>query len=260
MATYKLKSKYIITGKIIAVTGLAIGGSNSVMGIGGVDKAVIRNPINNQPFIPGSSLKGKMRSLFELNMGEIGEKPMGAVRNGPSEKEGSRSANLFGSANNTDFEDRGRKGGYQHASRIIVRDANLSKRQAGDKSIADFFASTDLPYTEVKTEVVIDRITSKAMPRQMERVPAGATFEFEMVMNVFADDNESQLLSDLFAAIRLLQNDYLGGSGTRGSGQIRFSNFQIKKRTDQYYLTGNDSEDQLITETYIAQFPKNESH
>jgi CRISPR-associated protein Csm3 len=261
---YKLLKKIIISGKIKAETGLAIGGSNTAMGIGGIDKGVIRNPVTQQPYIPGSTLKGKMRSLLELNYGEIGEKPMGAVKNGPCENDGARSAKLFGTASSTEFEDRERKKGYQHASRIIVRDAFLSEKQEGNKDIGDFFKGTDLLYTEVKTEVVIDRITSKAMPRQLERVPAGATFDFELVVNFFEaknnegnvidKDDEAKMMQDVFSALQMVQNDYIGGSGTRGSGQVSFNIEKIKERTDAFYC-GTAAENDL-TETYKSKFPK----
>ena len=261
---YKLIKKIIISGKIKAETGLAIGGSNTAMGIGGVDKGVIRNPITQQPYIPGSTLKGKMRSLLELSYGEIGEKPMGAVKNGPSESDGARSSKLFGTASSTDFEDREKKKGYQHASRIIVRDAFFSKEQEGGKNIGDFFKGTDLLYTEVKTEVVIDRITSKAMPRQMERVPAGATFDLELVIdffeardkenNVTDKDDEAKMMQDVFSALQMVQNDYIGGSGSRGSGQVSFKIDSIVERTGAFYL--GDAEEKSLIETYKSKFPK----
>lgn len=261
---YRLIKKIIIKGKIKAETGLAIGGSNTAMGIGGVDKGVIRNPITQQPYIPGSSLKGKMRSLLELNYGEIGNKAMGAVKNAACERDDARSAKLFGTASSTDFQDRGAKKGYQHASRIVVRDAFLSETQADNKTISDFFGGTDLLYTEVKTEVVIDRITSKAMPRQMERVPAGATFDFELVVNLFEakddknniidKDDEKTMMQDVFASLQMLQNDYLGGSGSRGSGQVSFKIETIQERTAAFYR-GEVAEKDLM-ETYKSKFPK----
>lgn len=236
----KLNKKIIIKGQIEALSGLAIGGSNTAMGIGGVDKGVIRNPLNKEPYIPGSSLKGKMRSLLELRNGTIGDKPMGAVKNGPSENSDSNSVKLFGSANNTD---------RQRPSRLIVRDATLSKAQID----SNFFKGTDLLYTEVKTEVVIDRITSKAMPRQMERVPAGARFDFEMVLNIFEGENENQLLSDTFAALKLVGNDYIGGSGSRGSGQVAFHIEKVVERTETYYqLNGTETDKTEDFKKYLA--------
>ncbi len=251
---YPLLKKVIIAGKITAETGLAIGGSNTAMGIGGVDKGVIRNLVNGQPYIPGSSLKGKMRSLLEMTYGEIGDKPMGVVKNGATENDAHKAAKLFGTASGNDYERRQEKGGYQHASRVIVRDAYLSKLQSGDKTIDAYFKQTDLLYTEVKTEVVIDRITSKAMPRQMERVPAGAQFDFEIVLNIFGDENEAQLMKDIFASLQLVQNDYIGGSGSRGSGQVSFKIQSVKERSSEFYLSTAEETD--VTTQYQNRFPK----
>jgi CRISPR-associated protein Csm3 len=243
--SYKLVKKIIFRGNIVALTGIAIGGSNTAMGIGGVDKGVIRNLISQQPYIPGSSLKGKMRSLLELAYGQIGDKKMGEIKNGPSEKEGDKSTVLFGNASTQN---------YQRPSRIIIRDSYLSEFQADGRKIDDFFKNTELLYTEVKTEVVIDRITSKAMLRQLERVPAGAQFDFEMVLNVFSEDNEKDLITNLFTALRLLHNDYIGGSGSRGSGQIRIDLNTMMERNMSYY-TENATEIDL-TATYKNLFPK----
>ncbi|MEA5259536.1 type III-A CRISPR-associated RAMP protein Csm3 [Arcicella aquatica] len=215
----KLIKKIIITGEIHAKTGLMIGGSNTAMGIGGPDKTVIRNPITKQPYIPGSSLKGKMRSLLELSFGNIGSKKMGKVENGPSEDPTHKTTVLFGSA---------RTDGQQRPSRIICRDGFLLNPNE--------LKNTDLPFTEAKTEVVIDRITSAAMPRTFERVPAGAKFSLNIVINVFDDDpfrDELQTLT--FKALQLVQDDYLGGSGSRGSGQVKIKIDRIIERTSEFY-------------------------
>ncbi len=238
---YKLQKKIIIKGKIKAETGLAIGGSNTAMGIGGIDKGVIRNPVTQQPYIPGSSIKGKMRSLLELRDNSIGDKPMGAVKNGPSEKANVRAVRLFGNASGE---------AHQRPSRIIVRDAYLDTQQVEN----DFFKNTDLLFTEVKTEVVIDRITSKAMPRQLERVPAGAQFDFEIVLNVFNEDNEQELIEDLFASLQLVQNDYIGGSGSRGSGQVSFHVHSAVERDTKFYMLASKEIDRI--DDFRQYFPK----
>lgn len=197
MATIKLVKKIIYTGTITLKTGLHIGGTNASLNIGGPDKFVVRNPINNIPYIPGSSLKGKMRSLVEIYNGETnGGKPT----NNPDSKAGA----LFGISGDSD---------NSKPSRLIVRDAEL------DINACDF-SNTDLPYTESKTEVAIDRVTSKANPRTFERVPAGAKFKLNMVLNVFEGEDEKQLEATLKQAIKLLQDDYLGGHGSRGYGQV----------------------------------------
>ena len=197
MAAIKLQKKIIYTGTITLKTGLHIGGTNAALNIGGPDKFVVRNPINNVPYIPGSSLKGKMRSLVEIYHGETnGGKPT----NNPNHKAGA----LFGVSGDNE---------QSHASRLIVRDAEL------DINACDF-SKTDLPFTESKTEVAIDRVTAKANPRTFERVPAGAQFKLNMVLNIFEGEDEEALKATLDQAIKLLQDDYLGGHGSRGYGQV----------------------------------------
>ena len=197
MAT-KLLKKVFYTGTIVLKTGLHIGGTNANLNIGGPDKFVVRNPINNLPYIPGSSLKGKMRALVEWSNGETnGGKPTNDINH--------KAAALFGvAAEITDG----------HASRLIVRDAELIIDDGTD------FSHTDLPYTESKTEVSINRITAQAQPRTFERVPAGASFKLNMVLNIFEGEDEQQLKQTLKQAIRLLEDDYLGGNGSRGYGQV----------------------------------------
>lgn len=247
MSKYQLTKKIIIRGVIEAKTGLAIGGSNTAIGIGGVDKGVIRNPITNQPYIPGSSLKGKMRSLIELRDGTIGTTRMGQVERGPSESQGDPSARLFGNAAK-------RQEDKQRPSRIIVRDAYLIDEQVPQEGKEDFFKNTDLPFTEVKTEVVIDRITSRAMPRQIERVPAGAKFNFELILSIYNEDNEQELIGNTFSALRLVQNDYIGGHGSRGSGQVSFDIVSVMERSKEYYINQTGESD--ITTKWSNQFPK----
>lgn len=193
----KLKKKIIYNGTIKLKTGLHIGGTNAALNIGGPDKFVVRNPITNIPYIPGSSLKGKLRSLVEIYNGETNNgKPATSVK--------TKSGALFGvSSDSSDG----------HPSRLIVRDAIL------DTESVDF-SNTDLPYAESKTEVAIDRITAKANPRTFERVPAGAKFNLNMVLNIFEGEDEKQLKNTLKQAIALLHDDYLGGHGSRGYGQV----------------------------------------
>lgn len=227
----KLNKKILIKGEIEALSGLLIGGSNTAMGIGGPDKMVIRNPINNEPYIPGSSLKGKMRALLEISYGYVKDVRMGNVRFGPSDNPNHVTTVLFGSASTDD---------RQRPSRIIFRDGKLTNgEEFGDK--------TDLPFTESKTEVVIDRVTSAAMPRTFERVPAGAKFELSLVLNIFDGDNnsEEELLTHTFRGLQMLQDDYLGGSGSRGSGRVKFRISSIVERNVDYYQTGNTNAERI---------------
>lgn len=233
----KLIKKIDISGKIILKTGLHIGGTNSSMSIGGIDTAVIRNPLTNQPFIPGSSLKGKMRSLLEVSLGDIGGR-QGNITNGPSNS--GKVADLFGNAIG---------GENQKPSRVIVRDSNLLDAEK-------LLAKTEIPYTEGKTEVVIDRITSTANPRQIERVPAGAEFELNIVLNVWEqDNNEKELIENLFKSLQLVHDDYLGGSGSRGYGQVAFQITKMEEKViDTYY--GKDGKAVSIKDKYQTQIDK----
>ena len=199
METIKLNKKIIYTGRVKLVTGLHIGGTNTALNIGGPDKFVVRNPIDNIPYIPGSSLKGKMRSLIELAYGE-------SVAGQPSTDLNSKAGALFGISGSS-------KG--SHPSRLVVRDAKM------DVSDSKKFENTDLPFTESKTEVCINRLSAVANPRTFERVPAGAEFELNMVLNVFEGEDELGLKQTLAEAIKLLENDYLGGHGSRGYGQVK---------------------------------------
>lgn len=237
MLKLALLHKYIITGKIIAESGLHIGGTESGLSIGGVDSAVIIHPLTREPYIPGSSIKGKMRSLIELRDGTIGNEKMGAILYGPTNNPRHLAAKLFGTAIS-----KGENKDKQRPSRIIVRDAELSK-----SSVKRFNKN----YTEVKTEVVIDRITAKAMPRQLERVPAGAEFNLSIVLNVFNYKDsehaswklEGDFLKDVLGGLLLLQDDYLGGSGSRGSGQVNVIIEKIEQKTAENYREGGAGKD-----------------
>jgi CRISPR-associated protein Csm3 len=123
--------------------------------------------------------------------------------------------------------------------RLIVRDARMSK-----KSSDELFESknTDMPYTEVKTEVVIDRVTSAATPRKIERVPAGTTFELEMVLNIYDNDNEASLLNLVEEGRRLLNDDYLGGSGTRGYGKVEMTFGKKEYKNEAIYIGDNQAQ------------------
>ena len=192
----KLVKKILVSTKLTVVTGLHIGGSKDSVEIGGIDNPVIKVATRkNQPYIPGSSLKGKMRCLLEQVNGATAVGKYEIVNN------------LFGYASNN------------QPSKLIVRDAYLTADSV-EKLVA---ASLDMPYTENKYENTIDRVKGKAEhPRQSERVPAGAEFDVEMVINVWDNDSADELKQLLKQGIALIENDYLGGSGSRGYGQVKF--------------------------------------
>lgn len=239
----KLAKKVLISGKIKTLTGLHIGGSNNTIQIGGLDNSIIRNPLDNKPYIPGSSLKGKIRSLLEQSLGVAGTKKMGGkVEHGPTDKNSGKEAipilNLFGMASGDDDN---------IPSKIIVRDCNILDE---DGKLLENQA-TDLPYTEAKTEIVLDRITAAASPRQLERVPAGVEFSLNLVVNVFEDDNEKEMLNLVFNGMRLLQDDYLGGSGSRGSGQVAFGIEKVIERGAGFYAENDVSKEKEYTEVPV---------
>jgi CRISPR-associated protein Csm3 len=205
----RLLAKIIIRGQIETLTGLHIGSDKNTLDIGGMANAVIKDS-QGRPYIPGSSLKGKMRCLLEREAGiEKGEDSNGIHKMGDIAK-------IFGigANDNNDFG----------PTRFYARDAYLSKESAKmmeDKSYK--FRELEFDYTESKMENVIDRFTSRAVhPRTMERVPAGAKFDFEFVYNVFDDENTSTYFNKVKLGMALLQDDYIGGSGSRGYGQIKF--------------------------------------
>ena len=240
---YNLSKKILIRGKIVIKTGLHIGGTNNSLGIGDMDNAVVRNPVSNEPYIPGSSLKGKMRSLLELAYGYVKSKSMGNVKFVGNDDPNLITTRLFGSARGDE---------KQRPSRIIVRDGELLN--------GDDLSNTELLYTEGKTEVVIDRITSAAMPRQLERVPAGAEFALNIVLNIMEEDNQSdeeELITQLFKSLLMVQDDYLGGSGSRGSGQVEFTIEKIEERTADFYV-GKDDVGKDVLEVYQTKYIPND--
>ncbi|MFM8368598.1 MAG: type III-A CRISPR-associated RAMP protein Csm3 [Chloroflexota bacterium] len=224
----RLAGRVFIRFDIEAVTGLHIGGSDVSVEIGGVDKTVIRDKLTNRPYIPGSSLRGKVRSLLEKYKGLKQNKKInkGYIHSCESKApyDGCDLCQVFGVAGDSDFGT---------PTRMIVRDTFMSTTSAAELNKAP----TDLPFTEVKTEVAIDRVTSAANPRQLERVPAGSIFggasQAEIVYVLYEGDDcnlmkDIDRLSMVVEGLSLLEDDYLGGAGSRGSGKVKLSNFNIK--------------------------------
>lgn len=206
----QLIKKIRINTTLTLITGLHIGGNSDSVEIGGLDNPVIKLASKDgQPYIPGSSLKGKMRCLLEQIAGsaEIG---------------GSQEVNnLFGI---TDKKEKGKTVREGLPSKLIVRDATLTKESVEFLQQCD---DLDMPFTESKWENTIDRVTAVANPRQMERIPAGVSFDVEFVINVWYGDNKDDLLNLLKKGMNALENDYLGGSGSRGCGQIKFGELKM---------------------------------
>ncbi len=206
MTTNQLLAIKHISGTLTVVTGLRIGGSQETMEISGLDNPIIRNPADGLPFIPGSSIRGKLRSLAEWYFGEI---PDGGNVIRP--QRGSRTARVFGLP-----ADPNAKIG---PTRLIVRDALLSAESRAVRA-------SGRPITEVKSENSINRITAMANPRPMERVLPGVRFDCEFVYRVFdiegdRGERDKALFSEVFLlSLQLLQLDALGGGSSRGNGKV----------------------------------------
>jgi len=217
-----------LTGQIELLSGLHIGSGNTEMHIGGTDNPVIKNPVTNQPYIPGSSLKGKMRSLMEWRAGVVGVtdgKPLGFKHldklDDAQRQQGETILRLFGGAPegaDQDMDLVGRIG----PTRLSFWDCEL------DPAWVEEMRGKNLLLTEVKMENAIDRIKGVAEhPRNTERVPAGARFEFRLTLRVL--DGE-ELLDEILRGLRLLELSGIGGSGSRGYGKLRFTGL---KRGDE---------------------------
>jgi CRISPR-associated protein Csm3 len=225
MPSIQLKGKIILVGNLKAVTGIHIGGASTGLEIGGVDNVVVRNPLTNEPYIPGSSLKGKIRSLLERHFGLELNKRIQTVRihecQNANQYDTCHVCKMFGVAGEREFGT---------PARLYVRDVQLS----GESRIA-LSGKTELPFTEVKWEASIDRITSAAVPRQMERVPGGAVFgPVEMIFNIY-EEADIAIFQYVIKGIELLVDDYLGGWGSRGSGKIAFEHIGIQLKPRGYY-------------------------
>lgn len=244
-----LYGRLLITGEVKTLTGLRIGGSAGAFAIGGVDLPVIRNVLSQRPYIPGSSLKGKMRSLAE--------KATGAPLNRRIDRVSIHTAGGNGESDFKDKETYQRVGAQQYRdfwvnplfgvpseigfeisgpTRLVVRDIPLTKESAAALDAA----RTELPFTEIKTEVAIDRITSAATPRQVERVPAGARFgPLELVLNFFIPEDVAHV-GHLLTCLQLVEDDYVGGHGGRGSGKVAFEDLRVTWRSSAAYTKRED--------------------
>lgn len=194
-------AKIKISGDILVKTGMHIGGSSAFAAIGAVDSPVIKDVRTNLPMIPGSSLKGKMRSLLAKEFNEAVVEP---------NHDDPRIIRLFGSAK-----------GKVKRSRLLFSDMVLANegelRNAGLQSM-----------TEVKFENSISRLTAVANPRQIERTVRGSIFELDLIYEVEEADELLEDMKMLAEGMKLLQYDYLGGSGSRGYGKVAFQNLEAE--------------------------------
>lgn len=196
-------AKIEITGTIESMTGMHIGGSSQFAAIGAVDSPIIRDVITDEPMIPGSSLKGKLRSLVarQYNKQEMVKTP---------NEDDPRVLRLFGGSEKSSIDDR------IHASRLIFYDVFMS-------NAADLKKQDVLP-TEVKFENAINRLTAVANPRQIERAVRGGQYALKIIYNAEKSDEIIEDFQTFADACRLLTYDYLGGHGSRGYGKVQFLN------------------------------------
>lgn len=222
----QLQNIQILTADLILESGLHIGAGDSEIHIGGIDNSVVKHPISGEPYIPGSSLKGKIRSLLEWKSGAVQEEPLGKKEYDRSEGAQQTAVKhilqLFGISGDTGSDKAGEEFQKQIGhTRLAFWDCPL------DPAYAQEQRDNDRLYTEAKSENRINRIAGTAEhPRQTERVPAGAVFKFRLSFKQFAGDDAS-LRQTLLTGLKLLEWDSLGGSGSRGYGKVRFADLKL---------------------------------
>lgn len=203
MAYTKIK----ITGTIEIKTGIHIGGDDSFSAIGAIDSPVVRDPLTRLPIIPGSTLKGKMRSLLARDKGTV---PAAGTKG--FEGDCSELLRLFGSSS----KESDAAGTGMQMSRLQFSDCFLKNKE-------------ELPQIfENKFENTIDRLTSIANPRQIERVVRGAQFGMEIIYNVEDAEQIEEDFANIRAGLSLIENDYLGGGGSRGNGRVTFGDLRAE--------------------------------
>jgi CRISPR-associated protein Csm3 len=259
---FSYKGTVIIKYSMKALTGLRVGGSKENFDIGGTDNPVIKtlgvienydgrgnNLPEGAPYIPGSSLKGKIRSLVEWAKGRVDY--MISKANNDVERAGKpcvcgrcEVCKVFGTGDAETLKKLGLEE-LPGPPRLRVFDAYPTWESM--KRLQE--ALGENIFTEIKTENAINRLTSRANPRKVERVPAGVVFFGEMAFHLFAKE-DPELLKVVFEGMRLLEDDYLGGYGSRGSGKVRFENIEVVFRPKAYYF-GERLEERLTQKTTV---------
>ena len=227
---------FLIEGEIECLTGLHIGKGGGSIEIGGIDNPIVRNPLTDFPYIPGSSLKGKMRSLLEKEKEKEKKLDFNRTREGISRHEcddyeqakDCPVCRLFGS---TGKESENKN----HPATLIVRDAELTDRNS--------IMREGMIVTEAKMENTIDRVTSAAVPRTIERVPGGNNVRFNLNLVYRVDENhQKEDLENILLCLKLIEKDGLGGNISRGYGQVKFhiKRFELEGEEGWLPKTGED--------------------
>jgi len=240
----RLIGKLILEGDLHCETGLHIGAGKGSLEIGGADNPVVKDAFG-KPYVPGSSLRGRLRSLLEQAGGlavpsdlvYLSKRRGQELRIHQSDRPDDEVCILFGRnpgrlerVNGEPLESR-----TATPSRLTVYDAPLD----ADSISAQMRENLDDELTEVKSENAVDRITSQANPRTLERVPAGARFRVRFVLDILCEEDK-ELFARLLEGLRLMEDDSLGGGGSRGSGRIRFSGLKLSWRGRGYYSGGGE--------------------
>jgi CRISPR-associated protein Csm3 len=254
----RLAGKLILEGLLHCETGLHIGAGKGSLEIGGADNPVVKDAFG-RPYIPGSSLRGRLRSLLEHACGlttpaelvYLSRRKGQEVRIHQSDRPDDEICLLFGRhpgrlerVNGEVIE------GAATPSRLTVYDAPLDP----DSITPQMRENLDDELTEVKSENAVDRITAQASPRTLERVPPGARFHIRIMLDVLCEEDKP-LFARLVEGLRLLEDDALGGGGSRGSGRVRFSNLRLLWRNRDYY-SGGAPEKELLSGADVAALQK----
>ena len=245
----KLIGKLILEGEMHCRTGLHIGAGKGSLEIGGADNPVVKDSFG-RPYVPGSSLRGRLRSLLEQARGVavpselvyLSKRKGQEVRIHQSNRPNDEICLLFGRNAGRMERVSGDTLESTHASpaRLAVYDAPLD----AESITSQMRENLDDELTEVKSENAIDRITSQANPRTLERVPAGARFHVRFVVDVLCE--EDKLLAALLVeGLRLLEDDSLGGGGSRGSGRVGFAKMRLIWRGNSFYASGSPESELL---------------
>jgi len=234
--------KLILEGEIHCQTGLHIGAGKGSLEIGGADNPVVKDAFGI-PYIPGSSLRGRLRSLLEQTLGlavpselvYLSKRKGQEVRIHHSDRPDDEICILFGRNPGRIEKTSGEviEAASATPARLTICDAPLIV----DSITPQMRENLDDELTEVKSENAVDRITSQANPRTLERVPASARFRFRMVLDVLCPEDKP-LLARVAEGLRLLEDDALGGGGSRGNGRVAFKDLALAWRGKEYYAKG----------------------
>jgi CRISPR-associated protein Csm3 len=242
----KFLGKLLIEAEMLCHTGLHIGAGKGTLEIGGADNPVVKDAFG-RPYVPGSSLRGRLRSLLEQALGLavpselvfVNKRKGQEVRIHASDNPGDEICLLFGRA-----PGRVEKLSGEALAQTAITPARLTVYDAAldmDSITPQMRESLDDELTEVKSESAIDRITAQSQARTLERVPAGAKFQVRMVLDILCEEDK-ELIATLLQGLSLLEDDTLGGGGSRGSGRVSFANLKLTWRGADYYKGGSEKE------------------